>query len=61
VLVPAPRRHGVAAGRGQAGGLVERHPVRAAQQSELVALARRCGFRPDELAQIIEQVSLELP
>lgn len=28
---------------------------------ELVALARRCGYRPDELTEIIEQVSVDLP
>lgn len=38
----------------------QRSPV-VAKARELVALARRCGYRPQELAEIIEQVSLELP
>jgi len=37
-----------------------RSPV-VAKARELVAVARRYGFRPEELAQIIEQVSVELP
>jgi GntR family transcriptional regulator len=37
-----------------------RSPV-VAKARELVALARRYGFRPEELAEIIEQVSVELP
>jgi hypothetical protein len=32
-----------------------------AKARELVAVARRYGFRPEELAEIIEQVSWELP
>ena len=32
-----------------------------AKAHELVALARRYGYRPDELTAIIEQVSVELP
>jgi GntR family transcriptional regulator len=32
-----------------------------AKARELVAVARRYGFRPDELAEIIEQVPVELP
>ena len=38
----------------------QRSPV-VAKARELVAVARRYGFRPEELAQIIEQVSWELP
>ena len=38
----------------------QRSPV-VAKARELVAVARRYGFRPDELAEIIEQVSWELP
>jgi GntR family transcriptional regulator len=38
----------------------QRSPV-VAKARELVAVARRYGFRPEELAEIIEQVSLELP
>jgi GntR family transcriptional regulator len=37
-----------------------RSPV-VAKARELVAVARRYGFRPEELAEIIEQVSVELP
>jgi hypothetical protein len=32
-----------------------------AKARELVEVARRYGFRPDELAEIIEQVSAGLP
>ena len=42
------------------GSAPQRSPV-VAKARELVAVARRYGFRPDELAQIIEQVSVELP
>jgi GntR family transcriptional regulator len=38
----------------------QRSPV-VAKARELVAVARRYGFRPEELAEIIEQVSWELP
>ena len=38
----------------------QRSPV-VAKARELVALARRYGFRPDELVEIVEQVSWELP
>ncbi len=38
----------------------QRSPV-VAKARELVELARRSGYRPQELAEIIEQVSLELP
>jgi hypothetical protein len=34
---------------------------RAAKARELVAVARRYGYGPEELTDIIEQVSLELP
>lgn len=34
----------------------QRSPV-VAQARELVALARRYGYRPDDLSEIIEQVS----
>ena len=35
-----------------------RSPV-VAKAREPVALARRCGYRPQELAEIIERVSVE--
>ena len=35
--------------------------VVVAKAHELVALARRYGYRPEELTAIIEQVSVELP
>jgi GntR family transcriptional regulator len=38
----------------------QRSPV-VAKARELVAVARRCGYRPEELAEIIEQVSAGLP
>ncbi len=38
----------------------QRSPV-VAKARELVAVARRYGFRPEEVAEIIEQVSWELP
>jgi GntR family transcriptional regulator len=38
----------------------ERSPV-VAKARELVAVARRYGYRPEDLAAIIEQVSVELP
>jgi len=38
----------------------QRSPV-VAKARELVALARRCGYRPQELVELIEQVSVELP
>lgn len=38
----------------------QRSPV-VAKARELVAVARRCGYRREELAEIIEQVSVELP
>jgi GntR family transcriptional regulator len=38
----------------------ERSPV-VAKARELVEVARRYGFRPDELAEIIVQVPVELP
>jgi len=38
----------------------QRSPV-VTKARELVALARRCGYRPQELAELIEQVSVELP
>ena len=38
----------------------QRSPV-VAKARELVALARRCGYRPQELVELIEQVSGELP
>jgi GntR family transcriptional regulator len=38
----------------------QRGPV-VAKARELVALARRCGYRPQELLEIIERVSEELP
>jgi GntR family transcriptional regulator len=38
----------------------QRSPV-VAKARELVELARRCGYRPQELTEIIEQVLGELP
>jgi GntR family transcriptional regulator len=38
----------------------QRGPVMAMAR-ELVALARRCGYRPRELVELVEQVSVELP
>jgi hypothetical protein len=38
----------------------QRSPV-VAKARELVALARRCGYRPQELVELIEQVSVEVP
>ncbi|HXZ77917.1 MAG TPA: GntR family transcriptional regulator [Streptosporangiaceae bacterium] len=38
----------------------QRSPV-VTKARELVALARRCGYRPQELVELIEQVSVELP
>ena len=38
----------------------QRSPV-VAKARELVAVARRYGYRPEELTAIIEQVSVELP
>ena len=35
--------------------------VVVAKARELVAVARRYGYRPDELTALIEQVSVELP
>lgn len=37
----------------------QRSPV-LAKARELVALARRCGYRPQELAELIEQLSVEM-
>jgi GntR family transcriptional regulator len=42
-------------------GVAPQRSLVVAKARELVALARRCGYRPRELAQIIEQVSGELP
>jgi GntR family transcriptional regulator len=42
------------------GNAPQRSPV-VTKARELVALARRYGFGPEELAEIIEQVSWELP
>jgi GntR family transcriptional regulator len=42
------------------GSAARRSPV-VAKARELVAVARRYGFRPEELAEIIEQVSWEHP
>ncbi len=42
------------------GGAARRSPV-VAKARELVAVARRYGFGPEELAEIVEQVSMELP
>lgn len=42
------------------GTAARRSPV-VAKARELVAVARRYGLRPEELAKIVEQVSVELP
>ena len=42
------------------GTAPQRSPV-VVKARELVEVARRYGFRPEELAEIIEQVSVELP
>ena len=42
-------------------GIAPQRSVVVAKARELVAVARRCGYRPAELAEIIEQVSMELP
>ena len=39
-------------------GIAPQRSVVVAKARELVALARRYGYRPEELAEIIEQVSL---
>jgi len=38
----------------------QRSPV-VAMARELVLLARRCGYRPEELTELIERVSVESP
>jgi len=42
-------------------GIAPRRSPVVAKARELVALARRCGYRPQVLAEIIERVSVELP
>jgi len=42
-------------------GLAPQRSAVVTKARELVALARRCGYRPDELTEIIEQVSVDLP
>ena len=42
-------------------GIAPQRSLVVAKARELVAVARRCGYRPAELAEIIEQVSMELP
>jgi GntR family transcriptional regulator len=42
-------------------GIAPQRSLVVAKARELVAVARRCGYRPAELAEIIEQVSTELP
>jgi GntR family transcriptional regulator len=42
-------------------GIGPQRSVVVAKARELVAVARRYGYRPEELAAIIEQVSVELP
>ena len=42
-------------------GIGPQRSVVVAKARELVAMARRYGYRPDELTAIIEQVSVELP
>ena len=42
-------------------GIAPQRSLVVAKARELVAVARRCGYQPAELAEIIEQVSMELP
>jgi len=42
-------------------GIAPQRSLVVAKARELVALARRCGYRPQELAEIIEMVSVERP
>jgi DNA-binding transcriptional regulator YhcF (GntR family) len=42
-------------------GIAPQRSPAVAKARELVEVARRYGFRPEELTQIIEQVSVELP
>jgi hypothetical protein len=56
-LADSPRVSSLMQGDGQ----VPAPSAIAAKARELVAVARRCGYRPAELAEIIEQVSMELP
>ncbi len=42
-------------------GIAPQRSLVVAKARELVAVARRCGYRPEELAEIIEQVSAGLP
>jgi GntR family transcriptional regulator len=42
-------------------GLAPQRSLVVAKARELVALARRCGYRPQELVELIEQISVEVP
>jgi GntR family transcriptional regulator len=42
-------------------GIAPQRSLVVAKARELVALARRCGYRPAELAEIVERASTELP
>ena len=42
-------------------GIAPQRSLVVAKAHELVTLARRCGYRPAELTEIIERVSMELP
>ena len=42
-------------------GIAPQRSAVVTKARELVALARRCGYRPEELTEIIEQVSVDLP
>ncbi len=42
-------------------GIAPQRSLVVAKARELVAVARRCGYRSDELVEILNQVSLELP
>jgi hypothetical protein len=42
-------------------GIAPQRSLVVAKARELVAVARRCGYQPAELAEIIAQVSMELP
>lgn len=41
-------------------GIAPQRSLVVAKARELVVLARRCGYRPQELVQLIEQISVEV-
>jgi GntR family transcriptional regulator len=42
-------------------GIAPQRSAVVTKARELVALARRCGYQPEEVTEIIQQVSVELP